>query len=402
MSETDRPLNPSPTVLRITMFPFFLVAVGASAGHIVLWTSVLNQLAARNLPGAAYRLLEKGLLLFTALSPFWIGPRWFAETFAVPGGTMQRMTWVTGYVGVCVLVALVELPRRLARRRWASEIDVATSSRIERLRNASGRVPVQGVFTRTLAAIPGNQICELEVNEKRLPVSSLPPALRDLVIVHFSDLHITGRMELAFYERVVEIANRLQPDVVAITGDLIDDARYLDWLPVLGCLRAREGVYFVLGNHDKRVKSLSRIRDRLRDAGLISVGEHIHDTTWRGERVLVGGNEMPWIGPAPEPSTRHDIYALRLALLHTPDQIRWAQQHRFQLALAGHTHGGQVRLPGLGAVLTPSRYGTRYACGVFLEPPTTLHVSRGVSALHPVRFHCRPEITRLVLEPLVA
>ncbi len=65
--------------------------------------------------------------------------------------------------------------------------------------------------------------------------------------------------------------------------------------------------------------------------------------------------------------------------------------------LAGHTHGGQIRFPGVGAVLAPSIFGTRYAAGLFYEAPTLMHVSRGVSGLTPVRYNCRPEITLLRL-----
>jgi predicted MPP superfamily phosphohydrolase len=65
--------------------------------------------------------------------------------------------------------------------------------------------------------------------------------------------------------------------------------------------------------------------------------------------------------------------------------------------LAGHTHGGQIRFPGIGAILAPSRYGVRYAAGTFHLPPVVMHVSRGISGLQPLRFNCLPELTKLVL-----
>jgi predicted MPP superfamily phosphohydrolase len=84
-------------------------------------------------------------------------------------------------------------------------------------------------------------------------------------------------------------------------------------------------------------------------------------------------------------------------LSHSPDQIHWAREHRFDLMLAGHTHGGQIRIPGLGTVIAPSKYGAKYASGAFYVPPTVLHVSRGVAGLTPVRWNCPPEIAKLVL-----
>jgi predicted MPP superfamily phosphohydrolase len=66
--------------------------------------------------------------------------------------------------------------------------------------------------------------------------------------------------------------------------------------------------------------------------------------------------------------------------------------------LAGHVHGGQIRFPLLGSVFVPSRYGRRYDCGTFEEPPTVLHVSRGLGGQQPLRYNCRPEVTLLVLK----
>ncbi|MFP6613093.1 MAG: metallophosphoesterase, partial [Pirellulales bacterium] len=115
----------------------------------------------------------------------------------------------------------------------------------------------------------------------------------------------------------------------------------------------------------------------------------------------LAGNELPWFPPAADMSTANsrgdDSQLLRIVLAHSPDQFVWARQHDADLMLAGHTHGGQIRLPVIGAIVSPSRYGTRYACGAFFEPPTVMHVSRGISGTVPVRHNCPPELTKLVL-----
>jgi predicted MPP superfamily phosphohydrolase len=83
----------------------------------------------------------------------------------------------------------------------------------------------------------------------------------------------------------------------------------------------------------------------------------------------------------------------------------WAQQHHIDLMLSGHVHGGQIRLPVLGSVFVPSRYSRKYDCGTFFEAPTVMHVGRGLSGQHPLRFFCKPEVTRIVLrkkKPLAA
>jgi predicted MPP superfamily phosphohydrolase len=87
----------------------------------------------------------------------------------------------------------------------------------------------------------------------------------------------------------------------------------------------------------------------------------------------------------------------RLCLSHTPDNIRWAQRHGVDLMLSGHNHGGQIRLPLFGSLFVPSRYSRRFDCGLFWQPPTLLYVSRGLAGKEPLRYNCRPEITRLVL-----
>ena len=88
---------------------------------------------------------------------------------------------------------------------------------------------------------------------------------------------------------------------------------------------------------------------------------------------------------------------LRVVLAHTPDQYAWSRQADADLMLAGHTHGGQVQLPWLGVIASPSLYGSRYACGVFRSGPTVMHVTRGVGGERPVRWRCPPEAALLEL-----
>jgi predicted MPP superfamily phosphohydrolase len=116
----------------------------------------------------------------------------------------------------------------------------------------------------------------------------------------------------------------------------------------------------------------------------------------RGQPMVVIGNEAPWFGPPPDLSAcPADIF--RLCLSHSPDQIGWAKKHGIDLVLAGHVHGGQLRLPLVGSIVVPSRFGRRYDCGVFDEAPTVMHVSRGLSGEQPLRYNCRPEVTKLIL-----
>jgi len=148
------------------------------------------------------------------------------------------------------------------------------------------------------------------------------------------------------------------------------------------------------------------IRRRLVALGWVDLGGRTRQVRWREELVSLAGNECPWFGPPPRweeaPSRTSELSRsseFRVALLHTPDQIGWARRNGVDLALAGHTHGGQIRLPLVGALVAPSLHGVKYAGGTFAEGATVMHVSRGVSGLEPVRWNCPPEITRLTLRP---
>jgi predicted MPP superfamily phosphohydrolase len=269
-------------------------------------------------------------------------------------------------------------------------------------RNAAAelnRPLLHGVTGNVLGRVPGNEILKLEINEKTLRLPELPEELRGLSIVHLTDLHFTGRIDRAYFEYVVEEANRLEGDFVAVTGDLVDKAACLPWIPeTLGRLRARCGVFGVLGNHDKRLRELESLRQIVRSSGVTLLGGRWIEAPLRGARVLLAGDELPWFGPGPD--LRHapaPDSAFRILLAHTPDRFFWAQENQFRLMLAGHNHGGQIRLPVLGPVVTPSRYGVKYSSGVFRENGTVMHVSRGVSGEHPLRFNCLPELTKLVL-----
>ena len=120
--------------------------------------------------------------------------------------------------------------------------------------------------------------------------------------------------------------------------------------------------------------------------------------------MQVARTEVPWMGEHPKiqgtsgnQSAENDSDFL-LLVSHTPDNFHWAARQGYDLVLSGHTHGGQVRLPIVGPIYAPSLHGTRYASGTFYRGSTLLHVSRGLSGIHPLRWFCRPEISLLTLQ----
>jgi predicted MPP superfamily phosphohydrolase len=256
------------------------------------------------------------------------------------------------------------------------------------------------------ARIPGNQLFHLHTQTKQVALPGLPSALEGFSIAHLSDLHFAGHVQREFHEEVVRQTNALDADIIAITGDIIDRPHCFEWFAsTLGQLRARRGVYFILGNHDGRRTKPDEVRRALVALGLIDLGGQSALIEHHGGRVLLVGNELPWMKAPPEtsvlPVSPRDPSVLSVLLSHSPDQFAWAQREGYQLMLAGHVHGGQIRLPIVGPLLSPSRYGVRYACGFFMGRPTLMHVTRGVSGLIPLRFNCPPEVAKLVLHASV-
>jgi hypothetical protein len=392
--------------------PFQFILGLAMLGHVVLWISFLNHVNATAMP--------RRLLMVAGLSTkLWliVGMAWLVDRTLGIGlvpiaedATAQLTLAEWFYVSVTLAVALVGLPYSFIRRRTAAALrcDEMAHRSAEVFETGGRRLgPNARLLDRVLRRLPVNQVWSIEQVRRHVAIDGLAPALDGLSIVHLSDLHFTGRVDRSYFVRVVEMINHLEPDIVAITGDVVDRADCLSWIPAtLGRLRSRYGLFFVLGNHDGKVGH-DLVRAHLCEAGLSDVGGWCRRVSIHGETLMVAGNELPWCAPAAEPdyvdhnSTPDESAAigLRLLLAHSGDQLGWARRRGFQLMLAGHSHGGQICLPWLGALVCPIRDSLQMAAGLFHAPPTVLHVSRGISAEIPIRLNCRPEITQLVLHP---
>jgi hypothetical protein len=304
---------------------------------------------------------------------------------------------------VCAIAAVSLIPGWLKRSitRQKSSLQLSNDTNVIRIDEELGHRPFASKSARVLSYVPFNEIMQLHVNEKVLLLPRLDPRLVGMTITHFSDVHYTGQISQDFHHEVVRQANAFDSDIIAVTGDLIDKRRCMSWLgSILGQLRAKHGVYFVLGNHDLRVHDEFGIRNALTSRGLVDLGRRWTQIDVRECPIILAGNELPWFVPAADmrncPAVTEDS-PLRILLSHAPDQLPWAQTNHIDLMLAGHTHGGQVQLPILGPVLSPSRFGVRYASGTFFEEPTLMHVSRGISGTRHLRINAPPELTKLIL-----
>lgn len=274
-----------------------------------------------------------------------------------------------------------------------------------------------GVGAATLAYATQIEPTWLEVRRRELRLRRLPPALDGLRIAHLSDFHLSRIVTRDYLAACVAAAMTERPDLVLLTGDFVTrQRRYVpDVTTVLRPLAAPLGVYAVLGNHDSVVDA----------DGVAAAAEAAGATMLRNrhERLSYGGADF-WLAGVDCP--HHEQYRVadrrrcgwaqlyrgyldsallgipadgfRILLAHTPDVIRDAARLGVDLMLSGHTHGGQVRFPLLGATVVPSRYGHRYAAGEFHVDGTTLSVSRGLGTVRcSLRFLCRPDLAIFTL-----
>ena len=252
---------------------------------------------------------------------------------------------------------------------------------------------------RRIALLPGNEQFTIEVSTRSFVMPKLPKEWDGLSIVHLADSHFRGAAACAWFEAVCARAADLKPDLYIFTGDLLDDPTLLNWFQsTFGQLKAPYGQYFILGNHDWYLDAPA-VRKEFERHGWIDLSGRCMDlasTTSGAPPIVLAGDESPWMGKHPDMTGVPDG-RFRILLSHTPDNITWAREHCFDLMLAGHTHGGQICLPVLGPVYSPSRFGCRFASGAFWRVPTLLYVSRGLSGREPIRYNCRPELTKFVL-----
>lgn len=246
----------------------------------------------------------------------------------------------------------------------------------------------------------------LYVKNYDLSLPEWPSQLNGLKIAIITDLHVGSlHIDRKKVVKVVEETNKTNPDLILLLGDYVASNKLrrissLDDLSELSKLKAKHGVYAILGNHDWWHDGVA-VR-RVIESSNLPVLENSH------AKVEVNGKTLWLVGLADLWTRTPDIDEAmkgvapddpRIIMTHSPDLFP-SVGRRATLTLAGHTHGGQVCVPPIGPIIVPSRYGTDYARGHIEENGHHLFVSSGIgTSILPIRFCCAPEISVLVLHP---
>lgn len=252
----------------------------------------------------------------------------------------------------------------------------------------------------------------LELNRYTVSSDRVPDAFDGYRIAHVSDLHNAemGKDN----EKLLKMLREAEPDIIAITGDLVD-CRRTDMevaLQFTGAAMEIAPCYYVTGNHEARIAEYDELKERLTEQGVIVLEDARINLEQSGETiVLLGVNDpgFPTDSFGDDSGTvmtrklqalSQDEDGFTILLSHRPELFESYVDGNIDLVLSGHAHGGQFRIPFVGGVLVPNQgWFPEYDAGLFTEETTTMLVSRGIgNSVFPFRFNNRPEVILVELE----
>ena len=266
----------------------------------------------------------------------------------------------------------------------------------------SRRAALKGLLTTGVGALTGAgaygflyERHRVELVRASLPVSGLPPALAGLRVGLVTDLHHSETVPREDIERAVRLMMSVAPDLIVLGGDYVTwgDRRYVTpAAEALAGLSAPHGVFAILGNHDDDRDMPAALRKQ----GFAVLKDARTRVVINGERLELAGIRFWTRKPGEIVRVLSGASGTVVLLAHSPWRLVEAAALDVQLVLSGHTHGGQVVLPGIGP-LAARRYPV--VAGVGRQDSTTIFVSRGVGTVYvPYRLNCPPDVALLTLQ----
>lgn len=246
----------------------------------------------------------------------------------------------------------------------------------------------------------------LVVHYETITIDSWPREFAGLRIAMIGDIHTnTKYINEAKLQRIVELTNQQNPDLIVLLGDYIhggqDDPERVEpevTARHLKNLKAPLGVYSVLGNHDWWYDG-DRVRRAFEQNGIRVLEDEVAEINWRKKTLTLAGLADLWTRPqhVEETIAKAPAGSAIVAIAHNPDIFPRVPQS-VPLLLAAHTHGGQVNFPLIGTPIVPSDFGSKYTAGHVFENGHHLFVTTGIgTSILPVRFRVPPEIVILTI-----
>lgn len=264
-------------------------------------------------------------------------------------------------------------------------------------------------FGKQLVPIFHTNPQKVAINEITINILKKPHA-RPLSIVHISDLHIGFQYDYRDLIEHIKIINQIKPDMVMITGDFFDnlekfDGNPLDYVPLLKTIQAPLGTYFSYGNHDQRSELTNNLETVLYNSHIEVLNNFGKYIDYDGEAIYICGTDdiINAAGNIEQAvRNRKDDHDPTIALVHEPDYADFVKKFNVNIQLSGHSHGGQIYIPLLGAPIKPG-LGRKYLKGLYKlkhkKNVLHLHVSRGLGTTHlPIRFFAKPQITKIYVK----
>ena len=246
----------------------------------------------------------------------------------------------------------------------------------------------------------------LEINRHEVPLGDNGEPVR---LLHLSDLHASRVVSLEYLRHAIDVGLEQQPDLICLTGDYITwkYERYDEYSRVLAILSDAAPTFACLGNHDggkwagksRGYPDSNHVRGVLSNADITLLHNETHTLEVNMRELNLVGLGDVWNGEfdaakAFAAKTKPEVPTIVLS--HNPNTKKQLTPYEWQLMLSGHTHGGQVWVPGIGAPFAPVR-DKRYVKGLHEWEGRWLHITKGVGNLHGVRLNCRPEVSLLTL-----
>lgn len=278
------------------------------------------------------------------------------------------------------------------------------------------------LVTFIFVAITYHQNSSITVNKYKIKSKSIPKSFNNFKIVHLSDIHND------YYgyklENLVSKIEKESPDIIVITGDLVDAQKYNveNTLGFVESIKNIAPIYFVYGNHDIAINGdahYKRMVEQLKEKGIIFMNIESDSIIRGGDSINILGIQDPstvysiedfnniysteekvrlMLDKVVENKTNKESFTILLS--HRPEFINIYKEYEVDLVLSGHAHGGQFRIPFLGGIYAPGQgFFPKYTAGLHEENDTKLIISRGLgNSRLPVRIFNTPELVSITLK----